>query len=115
MRQIPTTHDIEDIKIRNILSAMKEAIEILAGIRGSVRERSILASDLLDLGIIALRNDAKTLYNPNAAGAPAFTTITRISSVAITGGISGTLEAIDPVTQQTKTFTITGGYITGMT
>jgi hypothetical protein len=114
MRAIPNTHDIADVKMRNILSALKEAVEILAGVRGTTSERALIVSDLVNLGLIGVKNDGSTLYNPSSPAAPAFSTGNVLGSSAYVGGISGTLEAIDPVTKTTKTFTVTGGRISGM-
>jgi hypothetical protein len=112
MKNIPSVDRIKDVELRNILSAIKEGMEILAGQRGSINDRALLVKDLTNLGLLRVHNE-KTLYDPNKAEAQGFAETTVQRAITI-GGLSGTFEAIDPVTLTTKTFTITGGTVTGM-
>jgi hypothetical protein len=67
---IPTPGYLGDEKLRRILGPMREALEVLRGRIGTVRERAVTVADLVDLGILGLHGT--TLYNPNAANPTSF-------------------------------------------
>lgn len=110
MRAIPSVERVKDEELRRILSAIKEALEGLAGMRGSINDRALIVSDLTNLGIIRVHG-TKLLYNPNPAETPSFYQPANSTELTV---VSGSFDAVNPSTGVTNTFTVTNGKITAI-
>lgn len=71
MRAIPSVEKVKDPDLRLILGAFKEALESLGGPRGTVSDRVLTVTDLVNIGLIRVENNQ--IYNPNVSQSPGFT------------------------------------------
>ena len=106
---IVSVGNVRDPEIRRVLSSIVEALQMIQGAQGKLRDRAVRVSDLVDLGILAI-SDQDNLYDPSKPVVDEF-----LEHLLAPSGFTGIFACIETTTGHTIHILVENGEVIGYT